>query len=66
MRKKEGKNRWVILTASDEPASRSADKESEREKNRGRAKQYTSEKIMRVTVSCECDELSAACRNETS
>lgn len=64
-RKKESKNRWVILTANDEPASRSADKERETEKNGGRAKQYTSEKIMRATLSCECDELSVACRNET-
>lgn len=31
---RESRNRWVILTADDKPASRSADKEREREKER--------------------------------
>ena len=35
-------------------------------KTRERAKKYTSEELMRVTLSCGCDELSAVCRSETS
>lgn len=40
-------------------------KTSERAKQ-SKAKQYTSEEIMRVTLSCGCDELSVVCRSETS
>lgn len=56
-----GTDGWM----TDKPVRRGAEKD-ERASEQSKAKQYTSEEIMRVTLSCGCDELSVVCRSETS